>query len=790
MNHQRTAILGAIFSFTLILSACSSSSGGGASSGTPTATLSASPSTIATGQGQYATLTFGSTNADQGSINNGIGPVGASGSIKVSPTATTTYTFTATGQSASATAQATVTVSKDPAVTITANPNAVALGSSTTLTVTATSASQVVITDNNDSNVYTLSGSGGTQVVKPTGGTTYVATATGANGSTATASVTVPIVPTATISASTPALFATQPVTIAFSSTYASGATLNGVAVPISGSLVEYPSQTTTYTFVVSGAGGTTTASTTVLVPGLSADLANLGQDSQPSSQQYQQQDVDPNGSVGTKQFLEYINIQYQAYDKTTLLPIWSSPQMIGTPWTAINNLNGDTGLSEDCDGHILGDGTLSGIHLDAVIDFDRLASRWVVMGRGDLSDDYVLCLAVSNTDDLSSPTLGWYSYEIDLRNVVGHNLSGDTYFPDWPKLGIWSDGYYVTMDLEDVDNNYAEVGVAACVFDRNDILLQGTASAPGVLYPTCGNPTPSLTLSSSGTYLGHSLIPADIEGTTPPPSGLGEYMISIQNPDISQTPPYPTESSSLNLWATQLVWGSVTSPGTLTLTPTLFSVNTYTPGCYLFQSGAPAYTNCVPEQAYQGQIQVTDSVGDRLMPRFAYRNFGAYESYLVSQTVEATPNPGGTPASYQTAVAWYELRDNGTGTPSLNQQGLINPDNVLYRFLPSIAQDHNGNAAVGYSFSNGLNNPGIAYSYWNLDTSNATPTEVTLLDGPGEELTGIATGTPGEWGTYSSMTVDPVDDCTFWYVNEFYPTNSVNSWTTFIGSFQLSGCQ
>lgn len=669
---------------------------------------------------------------------------------------------------------------------MTASKNPVASGGSTTLTVTATNATQVVITEEPGSKTYTLPGTGGQQVVSPTGNTTYQATATGSNGSTNVATVAVTIIPTATLVPTSTTALPNQLVILNFSSANATSSTINGVDVPTNqaGSLKEYMTQTTTYTFTVSGPGGKATASTTVtVVPpvsfnGLTLDLANLGPEDQ--------QDVDPNGAVGTKQFMEYVNIQYQAYDKTTYAPVWSSPQIIGTAWGTGNLLGADS----TCDTTTLANG-LSGIHLDAVIDFDRLANRWVIMGKADSSNAYNLCLAVSNTDDLSSPTLGWYGYDVSLPSsllkttvVAGQTL---TNFPDWPRLGIWQDGYYVAMDVETPPTDGgAEIGVAVCVFDRNDILTQGSSSPQLVAPPSCV-PVPVTPDSSSGTYLGHSLIPADIDGTTAPPSGRPEYMVSIENPSIASN---QTTSSVINLWEAQVDW-SASVPLTVTSLPTV-SVATYTPGCYLYQIGAPAYTECVLEPQNDSQSEIIDSVGDRLMPRFPYRNFGSYESYLVTQTVQTGPGSSSNGANaYQTGIRWYELRVNSSGTPYINQSNTINPDSVLFRFLPSIAQDHSGNAAVGYSFSNGNTNPGINFSFWNLGTANASPTEVTLLNGPGEELTDISTsGIPGEWGTYSSMTVDPVDDCTFWYVNEYYPTDSLNAWSTQISNFKVPGCQ
>jgi hypothetical protein len=172
-------------------------------------------------------------------------------------------------------------------------------------------------------------------------------------------------------------------------------------------------------------------------------------------------------------------------------------------------------------------------------------------------------------------------------------------------------------------------------------------------------------------------------------------------------------------------------------------------------------------------------------MPRFDYRNFGSYESFLVSHTVNTGLNLNQNP--WQTGVRWYELRDSGTGTPSVYQYGLISPDDSQFRFLPSIAQDSAGNAAAGYSVSNNTTDPGINFSYWNLGTTNATPAEVPIFSGAGEEIT-LPTGS-GKWGSYSSMTVDPIDDCTFWYVNEYWQLNN-QDWATRIAFFKLPSCQ
>jgi len=723
-----------------LLSGCGAGSGGGNGSNPPTATLSASPTTIAVGQ--HSKLTFTSTNANSGTIDSGVGVVGINGSTTVSPTQTTTYTFTASGPGGSANASATVTVSPAPTVTISANPATVAPGQSTTLTVSATNATQVVITDNLDSNTYTLSANGGTKIVSPTATTVYTATASATNEPNATATVTVTVPPpSATLSASPASIFAGQGSTLTWTTTDATSAVIdNGFgAVPLNGSHTVTPTQTTTYTITATGNGQAVATATVTVSPvnsfeGMAEDSTNTGET-----------DIDANGAVGTKQFMEYVNTEYQAYDKATHAAVWSTPKPIGTPWSG--NVN--------CDG--------TKIRLDAVIIFDRLASRWVIAAKTSVKNAYYFCIAVSNTDDLSSNTLTWYPYFFSLDLTLGMNSQSNVYFPDWPKLGTGPDAYFASMDMIDPDTN-VEVGVVACAFDRANMLKNN-----GVNTPQCFKDTSDT--SPLGVYLGHSLIPADVDGTTAPPSGRDEFMVSIQNPPIDGV---TTTSATFNLWDFHVDW---TTPANSTFTlASQPPVDAYTPGCY--DASAPTQTFCVPEPPTTIG-QTIDSVGDRFMPRFAYRNFGSRESFLISHTVQTGLGSRAT----QTGIRWYELE--GSGTPTVNQQGTINPDNNYYRFLPSIAQDHAGNAAVGYSVSNPGTDPAIDFSYWNLPSASA-PGEVIVINGAGEE---VSTGNgQGKWGSYSSMTVDPVDDCTFWYVNEYWPTNA--AWSTKIAYFKVAGCQ
>ncbi len=460
--------------------------------------------------------------------------------------------------------------------------------------------------------------------------------------------------------------------------------------------------------------------------------------------------DVDPNGAVGTKQYMEWTNVAFQAYDKASPnAAVWSTPQHGTLPFKN-NSLTNCTSVG--------GDG---------IITFDHLASRWVIALRSSPgANTYYYCVAISNTDDLRSSSLSWYTYEFALNPVLGVNTKGHAYWPDWPKFGTWADAYYVSFDLNDVDRSYLQIGVVVCALDRTNML----AGLPPNPMQCFSDPDPIPTHGS--LYLSHSLIPADVEGVVAPPTGRDEYLVSIQNPPNDKK---TTTSDTINLWDFHLDW---VNPLNSTFTRSQPSVTPYIPGCYSLSY--PPNTFCIPERSTPTTKNYVDSVGDRLMPRLAYRNFGTYESFLVSHTVQLAAG------NKRTGIRWYEFR--GSGTPVVYQSGTINPASFyqIYRFMPSIAQDSAGNAAVGYSVSSLATHPGMRASVWNLPKKTA-PKELGILVGGGDQENSI------NWGDYSSMTVDPVDDCTFWYVNEYFAQNETGNqttWDTRIANFKSSSCR
>jgi hypothetical protein len=450
--------------------------------------------------------------------------------------------------------------------------------------------------------------------------------------------------------------------------------------------------------------------------------------------------DVDPNGAVGTKQYLEWVNTAYQGYDKKTLAPVYSSPRNGDTPFIA-------NGLPQ-----------CAGNEGDGVIIFDHLASRWVLARRFDKGSSRY-CISVSSTDDLTAKSFSWRAYQLPLDSLMGQSAKGHRLIPDYPKIATWGDAYYVSFNLTDPDRFYREVAILVCAFDRANMLSGAAMRTPQCFrYPVTSGPP----------FRAHTLLPADVDGINPPPVGAPESFVSIQNPES------PDGSSSLNLWTLHVDWN--TPENSKFIGPTPLAVSAYVPGCYMQKN--PANTLCIPEPSSSSTRNYLDSVGDRLMHRFAYRRFletSPRESYLIAQTVQV-----GKAERSETTIRWYELGSTG----KLVASGTIAGQDGTYRFMPSIAQDKDGNAAAGYSVSGATIHPSIRAAYWQLPSGN--PTEFHILDSDGDQQ-----NSP-RWGDYTSMTVDPVDDCTFWYVNEYYKnqTGKKVSWRTRISRFKVPTCR
>ena len=409
----------------------------------------------------------------------------------------------------------------------------------------------------------------------------------------------------------------------------------------------------------------------------------------------------DTNGDVGPNHYVQTVNLHFQIWNKsgTSLY----GPAAINTLWS---------GFGGTC--QTSNDG-------DPVVLYDSIADRWIIT-QFTASNPYGECVAVSTTSD---PTGSYYRYFFQFSTTI---------FYDYPKLGVWSDGYYMSANRFN-GNTYS--GPAAIVLNRAAMLNGQTATFQ------------QFTLSSSfGT-----LLPSDLDGPTLPPTGSPNFFAEIG-------------STALHLFKFHVDW---TTPGNSTFTgPTSLTVAAYNQLC-------PTTRSCVPQPSTSVGL---DGLGDRLMHRLAYRNFGDHESLVVSHAVNAVTS--GT----QAAVRWYEIR-SPNGTPALYQQSTYAPDTTS-RWMSSLAMDKSGNITLGYSVSSSSVRPGIRYT-GRLATdplNQMTQGETTLIAGNGSQ-----TGTGSRWGDYADMSIDPSDDCTFWFTNEYIPSTGTAPWQTRIGSFKLPGC-
>lgn len=190
------------------------------------------------------------------------------------------------------------------------------------------------------------------------------------------------------------------------------------------------------------------------------------------------------------------------------------------------------------------------------------------------------------------------------------------------------------------------------------------------------------------------------------------------------------------------------------------------------------------------GTTNKLDSLGDRMMQKVQYRKIGAAESLWVVHSTQASTSSTERPQWAQINVS------GGTVATTPVQQQIYAPDTTLWRWMPSLAVDGAGNMALGYSTSNATspNFPSIAYSgrLAGDPLNNLSQTETVLHAGVASQTNSCGGAPCHRWGDYTAMSLDPADDCTFWYINEYYGSaanGSAGNWQTRIGSFKFPTC-
>ncbi|HYY81097.1 MAG TPA: hypothetical protein VFD04_18235 [Actinomycetes bacterium] len=431
----------------------------------------------------------------------------------------------------------------------------------------------------------------------------------------------------------------------------------------------------------------------------------------------------DPVGDVSPTQYVEMVNLVWAVYSKTGTRLL--GPLSLATIWAGF--------AVPDCE-------DISG---DPIVLYDQIADRWILTQFTTNGPTYYNCVAVSTTPDATG------SY---FRYAFSTGLN----FPDYPKYGVWPNAYFLATREFAPDDSFAGIGTYA--LERRKMLV-GDPAARVVSFLTPPGSTPWIT--------GDGWLPSDLDGNRQPPAGSPNYFVGTQDDDG----PYRAPFDAINVFQFQVSWGA---------SPTASFFQSAQIRVAEFDSAFPCTPagsrNCIPQPDTKQKIDIL-SYRQRPTWRLAYRNFGTYESLVTNQSVEARKGIAG--------ARWYELRRPGDH-PFVYQQGTYAPDDGVNRWMGSIAQDRQGNMALGYSVSNGTTVfPGIRYT-----GRLAGDPLGQMPQGEGEIANGSGSQTDpfARWGDYTSMNLDP-DNCTFWYVNEYYRTTSGRGWQTRIASIRLPGC-
>jgi hypothetical protein len=336
----------------------------------------------------------------------------------------------------------------------------------------------------------------------------------------------------------------------------------------------------------------------------------------------------------------------------------------------------------------------------------------------------YAMCYAVSTGADPFGP---YYRYEF-VRPL----------FPDYPRPAVWPDGYYVPTSTGD-----EVIQKHACVVDRERMLAGKPASEQCVVI-------------DSVNFLNN----ADLDGMQPPPRGAPNIMMATGGTQLRGV----LKDDGIYVWTFKVDWADpsrtrVDGPVKIPVAP------------YEYLCGGQL-TSCVPQPGTERRL---DAQGDKIMARLVYRRVGDRESIVAVHSVNTMAGGGG--------VRWYEFRLNERRGVQLHQQGTYAPGGD-YRWMASPAIDARGNIGIGYSFGGATHFVGQRFAGRLADDPRGVLTfrETVLVEGEAAQATTL------RWEDYTQTAIDPVDDCTIWYVGDFM-RKAATSYSTRIGAFRIPGC-
>ena len=427
---------------------------------------------------------------------------------------------------------------------------------------------------------------------------------------------------------------------------------------------------------------------------------------------------------VSDTQIVQWVNSHLAVYDKS------GNPLLPGPGFIPGNQVWSGLPVGSLCRSFNRG---------DPLVQYDRIADRWILsqFAFNATFSQNAQCIAVST----SSNALGTYT-------LYQYNFG--TELPDYGKLGVWPDAYYITYNMFNNGANFS--GGRACAYDRPAMIA--------------GNAAQQICFNSLSRF---SYLPSDLDGDTLPPVGSPNYHISWDWAFLASAP--------YTMQLTKFV-PNFNVPANSTFTDGFggapFSFVAFTLGTNTLGSCNDTGGACVPQA---GTTNLLDTLGDRHMYRLVYRNFTTHDALLFTQAVDNV-------ASSTAQLRWWEIRSPGANPPIVYQNSTFAP-NTEARWMSSAAFDKLGNIGIGYSASSATINPGIRVAgRRRTDPKNILRTEVVVQAGSGSQ-----TGTLDRWGDYSTMQIDPANDCTFWYTTQYIGVNGTFNWRTKIASFKFPNC-
>lgn len=359
-------------------------------------------------------------------------------------------------------------------------------------------------------------------------------------------------------------------------------------------------------------------------------------------------------------------------------------------------------------------------------VKFDQLANRWVLTRQAYNNSDTGPFYQCIAVSTTEDATGSYYRYSFQMDSLNNYG-----------KIALWPDGYYMGMHMY----GPASFGPRACVFDRSNMLIGSPATAECF----------QLTDADSAP-----LLPSDLGGTALPPAGMDGYLFSIAPP------------RSLLMFR---LHADFSMPANAYLSsPIRIPVADFNKPC-----AGTSGQNCIVQPGTSNKL---DTLGDRFTARIVYRRFGEHGSFIASHNIQ------GPPPKLSPAFRWYELRvlNDPLANPVVYQQQDFAP-NSMSRNTGNLGIDKTGNIAIGYTVSSTAVHPSPEIAYRNYFDPLDNLTLQALYTGLGSQ-TGISA-----WSLSSAMSLDPVDNCTFWYSGEYLKTTGSFNWSTIVTHFKLPSC-